>query len=98
MASKKYWDMLDTKHPEYVKEVVALINWSHNCDYATPFDVFLDMTGWSETEIGVNICKTIPNNIGYVELSYLADALKEYVKRPNDVHQWISELMREEGK
>jgi len=97
MASNKYWEMLDTDHPEYVTDVVGLANWSHNCDHPTPFAVFLDLIGWSETELGENITgNKLPNRLGYLELDYLAGALVEYSKRPNDVHQFVTQLMQEE--
>lgn len=96
MPSDRYWQMLDQDHPEYVSEVVALANWSHNCDYPTPMSTYLDLIGWSEAELGENLCKDTPNRLGYLELSYLADALQEYTKRPTDVYEWVTELMKEE--
>jgi hypothetical protein len=97
MASTKYWEMLDTDHPEYVTDTVGLVNWSHNCSHPTPFALFLDLIGWSETELGENITSKLPN-LGYTELDYLAGALVEYSKRPQDVHQWVNQLMREESE
>ena len=97
MASTRYWEMLDTDHPEYVKDVAGLANWSHNCDHPTPFALFLDLIGWSETELGENITSKLPR-LGYLELDYLAEAIREYAKRPNDVHQWVNELIKEESK
>jgi hypothetical protein len=97
MASDKYWEMVDTGHPDYVTEVVALINWSENCESPTPLCLFLDLVGWSETQLGDNLCQKMPD-LGYIELDYLADALKEYAKKPTDVYNWLCELMEEEIK
>lgn len=97
MPSTKYWEMLDTDHPEYVVDTVGLVNWSHNCSHPTPFALFLDLIGWSETELGENITSKLPT-LGYLELDYLAGALVEYSKRPQDVHQWVNQLMREENE
>lgn len=97
MPSNKYWEMLDGDHPHYVTDVAGLVSWSHNCDYPTPFALFLDLIGWSETELGENITSKLPR-LGYTELDYLAAALVQYATRPQDVHQWVNKLMEEESK
>jgi hypothetical protein len=91
-----YWEMLDTAHPEWVSGVVALANWSHSCDYPTPMTFFLDLIGYSEEHFGEKLCKGIPDHLDYLELDYLADAIKEYSARPLDVHSWVSLLMAKE--
>lgn len=96
MASDKYWEMLDQAHPDYVEELVALANWSHNCSHPTPMGLFLDIIGWSEAEMGENLCGDKFPSMGYLEIGYLADALQEYANRPTDVYQWVTELMKEE--
>jgi macrodomain Ter protein organizer (MatP/YcbG family) len=31
--------------------------------------------------------------LGYMELGYLADALNEYANNPNEVREWVDNLM-----
>jgi hypothetical protein len=95
MTSDKYWKMLDTDHPEYVEEVVGLVNWSHNCERPTPFDLYLDLIGWSAEELGEHLWQQNSPSLDYRGLGYLADALQEYVKRPADVCEWVTKLQRE---
>jgi len=97
MSSDRFWKMLDTDHPDYVEKLVDLINWSMNCDFPTPRNLYDDITGFSMDEYGENICHKIPAN-GFMEISYLGEALVEYANRPSDVHRWYRELLEEEMK
>ena len=97
MASKKYWKMLDNA-PAGTTETTALINWSMNCDYPTPFNLFMDITGISEEEYGERLCGEKLPNMGYMEIGYLADALVEYSENPSRVKKWLDKLLREESK
>lgn len=96
MPSDKYWEMLDGEHPAYVNELVGLINWSHNCSHPTPFALYLDVIGYSEEVMGENICEPKLPNLGYLEMDYFADAIKEFTKAPIDVREWLDELMNQE--
>lgn len=70
------------------------------CDsFKFDFEIFwkmLDLIGWSANELGEHLWQQNSPGLGYLELSYLADAIQEYTKRPNDVYKWVTELMREE--
>ena len=92
MATKKYYEMLDTTHPEYVKELVSLINWSQNCESPTPLHLYLDIVGWSYENLGERLCQNKLPNLGYLEIGFLASALEEYTNRPSDVMAWFEEL------
>ncbi len=74
--------------------IEALYNWGLNYDSKqNPFNFFLDLIGYSK----VWGEKAAPNaELGYVELDYIADALKEYVLRPNDSDDFITQLMEAE--
>lgn len=74
--------------------IEALYNWGLNYDSKqSPFNFFLDLIGyslvWGE--------KAAPNaQRGYVELDYIADALKEYVLAPLYAEDFITQLMEAE--
>ena len=96
MTSTKYWEMLDTDHPEYVSELVSLINLSMNYDAPAPMTVFLDLIGYSYENYGETSSLKQVNYMDYLGLGYIADALQEYVKRPVDVMDWYNKLVQEE--
>lgn len=98
MASKRYWEMLDTAHPKYVEDVVTLANWSLNYDYPTPMTLFLDLIGWSESELGETLCGKKQPALDYMSADYLGKALVEYSNKPHEVYEWVSWLLEEEGK
>ena len=82
--------------PDYVKNVATLYRWGLNYADALPFRVFLNLTGWAEDTYG----EPLPVGdgvLGYVEIDYLADALKEYVTRPRDVNAFVGDLMEIES-
>jgi hypothetical protein len=80
------------RQTEKFVSIEALYNWGLNYDQeSNPFAFFLDLIGYSEQELGF---KLVPNAVlGYVELDYLADALKEFVNRPLDAETFIEALM-----
>lgn len=82
----------EQKYPE----VIALYEWSHNFDYPSPMSLYLDLIGYSEEQLGMNLCSEKLPSLGYLELSYLADALKEYTNSPQDVYEFVEELLEAE--
>jgi hypothetical protein len=72
--------------------IEALYNWGTNYDYEqNPFAFLLDLIGFSEENYGE---KLVPKaNLDYLGLDYLADALKEYVVRPDDAQTFIQALL-----
>jgi hypothetical protein len=75
--------------------IEALYNWGLNYEYAqNPFAFLLDLIGFSEENYGE---KLVPKaNLDYLGLDYLADALKEYVVRPDDAQTFIQALLDSE--
>jgi hypothetical protein len=59
--------------------------------------VFLDLIGYSDNHFGEPLVKDASKVLGYLEIDYLGDALKEYAKNPDDVLKWIEQLDNIEG-
>jgi hypothetical protein len=55
--------------------------------------LFLDLIGYSEEEHGYNLTATKMPSLGYLEIDLLAKAMTEYAKRPNDVRDFVDDLM-----
>lgn len=82
--------------PSY-SEIAGLYNWSTNYDYGkSPFNLFIDMIGWSEDNLGCNTFSADSNYFGYIELSHIADALQAYVRHPQDARDYIEALLEAE--
>jgi hypothetical protein len=85
------WDLLENP-PEAAANTAALIEWSMNFEIrkGTPYHLFLDLIGYSEEQYGAHLFTGEYSSIlGYMELDYLADALKEYALNPNAVISFI---------
>lgn len=79
-----------------LEPVVELYRWSTNYDWPTPWALFLDLTGYTLEHFGETLYEpaNIQTQLGYVELDYLADALKCYAERPREVEELIEQLER----
>lgn len=62
-----------TKERETLQQ---LADWSENFDNNSPFNLFLDLTGYSQSQYGVYITENPDSFMGYHEYVLLADALK----------------------
>jgi len=97
---KTIWDLLEDPKPN-VKHTAGLIDWSMNYDkkIGTPYYVFLDLIGYSMEQFGLNLFnyENIQKVLGYVELDYLGDALKEYAENPQAVLGFIEAFNEAEG-
>lgn len=84
-------EQLEDNAPEWAEHTIALASWSRgNYDYRrSPYLLFLDLIGYSEEEYGQNFITDHSKVLGYLEMDYLADALKEYAKRPLDITDLI---------
>ena len=84
---------------DYAEDVKNLFEWSLNYDYGQrPFNLFLDIIGWSEENIGSpQYTDPVVGGIGYMEAGYLARALREWSNYPSNVEEWITNLMACEG-
>lgn len=90
------WEFLELPNT-HARQAQACYQWGLNCDRnSNPFLVFLDLIGWSMENYGGRLC-VMPDQLGYMELSYLADALNEYALFPNEVSAWVTDLMNCEG-
>lgn len=89
------WDLLDSPKPSQ-EHTAGLISWSMNYDLktGTPYHLFLDLIGYSAENYGaplfnLNNAQTV---LGFMELDYLADALKEYASNPQAVLDFIQAI------
>ena len=72
--------------------IETLYNWGQNFDNVTnPFAVFLDLVGYSDEYFGTKLAA--PANNGYLELDFIADAIKEFVIRPSEAEDFIEKLL-----
>ena len=96
---KNFWELLENP-PANVSETNALIEWSMNYDIktGTPYHLFLDLIGYSHDNYGEALYKGDPRNVlGFMEIDYLGDALKEYATHPQEVEAWIDALTEAEA-
>jgi hypothetical protein len=97
--AKTVWDLYENP-PKGAEETSALAEWSLNYDHKTgnPYQVFLDLIGYSEGEYGEKLFTgEFFKVLGFMELDYLADALKEYAVNPSAVLAFIAELQELES-
>jgi hypothetical protein len=98
VTNPKFWQLLETP-PDYAAHTNALYEWSLNYDAGKgPITLFLDLIGYSANEYGTNLfdLSEVHRSLGYLELDYLGDALKEYADRPGDVMAWLEKLLAAE--
>jgi len=94
-TSTKSWELLEAPAAN-VEAVTDLLRWSMNYDVrtGTPYQIFLDLIGYSDEHFGIQIFEGNPRDVlGYLEISYLAEALEEYATNPQEVSDWIDKLM-----
>ena len=101
-AIETQWDLYENP-PKGAEEVSSLAEWSLNYGHelgATPYTVFLDLIGYSATEYGspLSSLDNVHRVLGYMELDYLGDALKEYATNPQTVLDFIAQLLKLEMK
>jgi hypothetical protein len=92
-----FWELTDNP-PTYAEKTAALAHWSTNYSTrtGTPFMVFLDLIGFSFEQFGESQVSEPHEVLGYLEISYLADALHEYANRPQDVTDFCEKLVNSE--
>lgn len=92
--TKTLWQLLESP-PAYAKATANLLEWSMNYDQkaGTPFQVFLDLVGHSEENLGENLVPKPQRVLGHLEISMLADALEEYSIRPQDVLEYAEQML-----
>jgi hypothetical protein len=93
-----FWQLIESA-PKGCQDVADLFHWSTNYDAGKgPSTLFLDLIGWSEDELGETMFDLKSASLGYIELSKLADALKEYSDAPHDVRAFVETLIASEGR
>lgn len=94
-STKTIWDLLENPNPNQ-ENIAGLISWSMNYDLktGTPYHIFLDLIGYSADEYGSNLFNydNVQKVLGYMELDYLGDALKEYAENPQAVLDFIQTI------
>jgi hypothetical protein len=101
-TKKDIWDILGDVKPSQ-EHTAGLISWSMNYDLktGTPYHIFLDLIGYSANEYGSNLFdyNNVHRVLGFMEMDYLGDALKEYADNPQavlDLIELINEAERSE--
>ena len=95
-----FWDLLENP-PVQAAETAALLSWSLNFDHklgATPYTIFLDLIGYSADVIGCPLSSLddVHRVLGFMELDYLGDALKEYATNPDAVRAFVDDAQAAE--
>jgi hypothetical protein len=92
-----FFDLIENA-PENLQGVARLASWATNYDTktGTPFGVFLDLIGYSEDEFGENLISKPQRVLDFVGIDHLADALKEFADRPDDVRDFVQKLISAE--
>lgn len=91
-------ELLESDDPRF-QHTIALYRWSTSIEGYNPFQLFLDLTGWSVENLGENLYNPTRHKLSaiqHIELDYLADALKEYAIRPQDIHDFVDKLIEGE--
>lgn len=79
---------------ERFPHIVGLYNWSTNYDAGKgPMTLFIDLIGYSEENIGAPLYDLTNPQLGYLELDYLGDALKEYATIGQDAYDFVVRLL-----
>jgi hypothetical protein len=87
-------EQLLEKGEERFPEIVGLYNWSLNYEAGKgPMTLFVDLIGYSEEQIGAPLYDLTNPQLGYLELDYLADALKEYARIGQDAYDFVVSLL-----
>lgn len=91
-ATRSTWDIYEDPR-KGAEETTALFEWSRNFDYPSPATLFLGLIGWPDMD---QLAQGVA--LGYMELDYLGDALKEYANNPLGVCDAVTELLEAESK
>lgn len=94
MASQEMYDLLEKESATKLEPICKLYFWSENFEGSSPFGVFLDLIGYSNDYFGGTLTTwaSLQSVLGFMELDYLADALKVFASHPMDVEDFIGRL------
>lgn len=91
-ATRNSWDIYENPR-KGAEHTTALFEWSRNYSYPTPATLFLGLIDYYEYMEG--LVQGVA--LGYMELDYLGDALKEYANNPHLVNEAIAEMLEAES-
>lgn len=90
-------ELLETNEARFA-EITSLYNWSFNYDAGkTPFTLLIDLIGYTADNYGDNLYNIAKTPLGYLELDYLADAMKEYASIGSDAYDYIVAILDAES-
>jgi len=82
---------------EQFPHITGLYNWSLNYEAGEgPITLFLDLIGYSMEEIGEPLYSLATAKLGYLELDYLGDALKEYADKGESAYLFTLSIIEAE--
>lgn len=82
---------------ERFPHIVGLYQWSTNYEAGkTPFTLFIDLIGYTQEQYGEALYNLDKPQLGYLELDYLGDALKEYATIGQDAYDFVVRILNAE--
>jgi hypothetical protein len=95
----KRLDEILEKGEDRFPHIAGLYQWSTNYEAGkTPFTLFIDLIGYTSHEYGQTLfnLNDITRTMGYLELDYLGDALKEYATIGGDAYDYVVSILEAE--
>jgi hypothetical protein len=90
----KKLDTLLEEGEERFPHITGLYQWSLNYEAGkTPFTLFIDLIGYSAEQYGESLYDLSKPQLGYLELDYLGDALKEYANKGEDAYIYVEMIL-----
>lgn len=95
--TRSIWDIYE--HPrDCAPHTTALFEWSRNFEAGkNPATVFLALISYEIDGEPLALPNMTTACLGFMELDYLGDALKEYANNPEAVSDAIEEMLEAEG-
>lgn len=95
-ATRTTWDIYENPR-KGAEETTALFEWSRNYDAGKgPATVFLALISYEIDGEPLALPNMSTACLGFLELDYIGDALKEYASNPETVSDAIAELLEAE--
>ncbi|NDE72158.1 MAG: hypothetical protein EB054_05615 [Actinobacteria bacterium] len=93
-TQEKTLEQLLEQGEERFPNIVGLYQWSLNYDAGkTPFTLFIDLIGYTQEQYGQTLYDLNKPLLGYLELDYLGDALKEYATIGQDAYDFVVRIL-----
>ena len=90
-TTRNTWEIYENPR-KGAEHTTALFEWSRNYSYPTPATLFLGLIEYEDME---GLVQGVA--LGYLELDYLGDALKEYANNPQLVNEAVAEMLEAES-